>query len=86
MAAAPKKTADLSTYAGRFAARLRMLREKAGLSVEDVIAQLTAAGHATASRTYYNWELARTAPPLNAYPALAQVLGLKTVRGLLPEN
>lgn len=86
MAAAPKKSADLSTYAGRFAARLRALREKAGKSVETVVAELRDAGHPTAARTYYNWELAQTTPPLNVFPALAAALQLKSSRQLLPDE
>ena len=85
MSPAQKKT-DESTYSGRFAARLRMLREKAGMTVDEVVEAMNAAGYGTARRSIYNWEQAKTSPPLNAFPPLARVLGLKGVRSLLPEE
>jgi transcriptional regulator with XRE-family HTH domain len=77
--AAKKKPADLSSYSGRFAARLRELREKAGLSVEDAAGAL-----GVSLRTYYSWESGEYAPPLNKLPDLATTLNLKTVGGLFP--
>lgn len=75
------KAPDQSTYSGRFAARLRSLREKAGVNVSDLV---SAAG--VSQSTYYNWEAGATTPPLNAMPALAKALGLKSTRVLFPEN
>lgn len=86
MAARPPKQIDTSTYSGRFAERLRTLREKAGKTVDQVIAEMEADGYSVARRSFYNWELATNSPPLDAFPALAKSLGLKTVRSLLPEN
>ncbi len=82
---APKK-ADESTYAGRFAARLRELREKAGLSVDAMSTAMCAAGYETTSKSLYNWESAFRQPPIDAYPFLASVLQLKSIRALLPEK
>lgn len=82
---APKKP-DESTYSGRFAARLRMLREKAGLTIEEMAAALGVAGHETAVRTLYHWEAGRREPPVKAYPSLAAVLKQKSPRTLLPEK
>lgn len=81
-----KKETDQATYSGRFAARLRLLREKAGLTVDEVVAAMELQGYTTARRSIYNWEQAKTSPPLNAFPLLAQVLKLKTVRSLIPEE
>ncbi len=75
-----RKPPDTSTYSGRFAVRLRMLREKAGLSVEEVAIET-----GISTRTWYDWESGRTEPKLNVYPTLAEALGLK-VRTLLPEK
>lgn len=86
MAARPPKQIDNSSYSGRFAERLRSLREKAGLSVDEVIEAMAADGYKVARRSFYNWELATNTPPLDAFPAIAKALGLKTARNLLPEN
>lgn len=82
---APKQP-DQSTYSGRFAARLRALREKAGLSVEGLGAKLGESGYSATSKTIYNWESGLREPPLDALPNLATCLGLKTVRAILPEK
>ena len=67
-------------YSGRFAVRLRTLREKAGLTVPD-IAEVTS----IPVQTLYNWERAKNTPPVDAYPILAKAYGVR-VRTLLPEE
>ncbi len=52
---APKQP-DQTTYSGRYAARLRQLREKAGLTIEEMVEAMASAGYETASRTLYHWE------------------------------
>ena len=71
---------DDSIYSGRFAARLRALREKAGLTVEDLV---TATG--IPRGTLYNWEAGIRMPPIDMFPILAKALGVK-VRTLLPDE
>ena len=71
------KAPDQSTYSGRFAARLRMLREKAGLSVEDVVAAMTQAGYPISVQTFYGWENCRRQANWDAIPALAKTLKVK---------
>lgn len=83
-AARPAKQVDDSTYAGRFALGLKKLREKAGLTVEGLAAELNSNGFTVAPRTLYAWESGRNEPPLNAFPALATSLKLKRIRDLLP--
>lgn len=84
MAARPKKASDLSTYSGRFAARLRAMREKAGLTVEEFGEAISAHGYAVAVRTIYAWESGRNDPPLDAFPAIAKAVNVKRIRDLLP--
>jgi transcriptional regulator with XRE-family HTH domain len=82
--ARPAKPIDESTYAGRFAARLRTLREKAGLTGEQMAQAITEAGYECATRTYYAWEASRRDAPINALPAIARVFGVK-IRTLFPD-
>lgn len=74
-----KKELDLSTYQARFAARLRELRVKAGLSQVELAERLNVP-QSTVSR----WETAANAPPLNLAPTLAKVLKLKKTKDLFP--
>lgn len=75
-----RKQPDKDTYSGRFAIRLRELREKAGLTVEEVVEQME-----IPRRTYYNWESSISVPPLEVFPELAAVLGTEP-RSLLPKQ
>ncbi len=77
---------DDSTYAGRFAARLRELRQKSGKSVADVTSELELHGLRVSARALYSWESAEAQPSINAIQALANVYRLKTPRLLLPEK
>jgi transcriptional regulator with XRE-family HTH domain len=74
------KEIRMSTYTGRFAERLRTLRERAGLSIEEMV-DLTG----IPAQTLYNWERAKNTPPMETYPLLAETLGVK-IRTLLPED
>ncbi len=85
MAARPTKPVDDSTYAGRFAARLRQLREKAKKTIDQVVSDMENEGYSVAARSIYSWERAAHAPPIDAFPALAKALGVK-IRNLLPEE
>ena len=71
---------DTTMYSGKFAARLRALREKAGLSVEDLV---KATG--IPRGTLYNWEAGIRMPPIDTFPILAKALKVK-VRTLLPDE
>lgn len=80
MAAKPKKEVDTSTYTGKFAARLTMLRKKAGLSVEELSEK-----SGIPKRTLYAWESTENQPLIGQLPQLAEALGIK-IRTLLPEK
>jgi transcriptional regulator with XRE-family HTH domain len=75
-----KREADLSTYAGRFAARLRELREKAGLSQAE-LAEKTG----SKQRSVSNWETGTAQPSFNQLPLLADALKT-SVRNLMPKE
>jgi len=75
-----RKEPDVSTYSGRFAVRLRTLREKKGLAVQEV-----ADAVGVAKSTVYHWETGHVAPPVDTYPKLAETFGVK-VRTLFPES
>lgn len=80
---APKRQVDTSTYSGKFAKRLTMLREEAGLTVKKFAAAVTKAGYPVREPTVYSWEQGRSAPHIDALPAIAKALKLGTV-DLLP--
>ena len=76
-----RKEPDTNRYAGRFAVRLRTLREKAGLTPEEVGEKL-----GITINTVYHWERAHSFPKPDQLPQLVEVLGLKTIWGLFPKN
>ena len=75
-----RKEIDDSTYSGRFAVRLRMLRDKAGMSA-DAFAEM----HGFARVTWYDWESGRRTPPLEKLPEIAKAFGIP-VRTLIPKE
>ncbi len=77
---------DESSYSGRFAARLKMLRIKAGLSVPEITVAIRESGYELGDRTYYQWESGRSEPPLRAIPHLATVLKLSSPRLVFPQK
>ena len=80
-AAKPRKEVDTSTYEGRFAVRLKVLREKAGLTVEEFAEKLS-----VKPITVYGWEQGRSAPHVGSFPAIAEVFKIKRPRDILPER
>lgn len=76
-----RKEPDQSMYTGRFAVRLRTLREKAGLTQEQVAEAI-----GVAANTYFGYESGKSIPHLEKFPALAKALKLRTPQKLLPES
>ena len=76
-----RKEPDTNTFPGRIAVRLRALREKAGLTPEEVAEKM-----GVTVQTVYHWERARSFPKLEQLLLLANILGLKSIRTLLPER
>ena len=81
MSARPRKEIDLSSYEGRFAARLKSLREKAKMTPEQVAEAL-----GVKPRIIYCYEDGTHAPKVGAYPTLAELFKLKKINSLLPEK
>ena len=77
----PRKEVDTTAYSGRFSVHLRTLREKAGLTVEEVAASMD-----VTIGTIYFWEKAMSFPKVDQLPPLARVLKLKDVRSLFPKG
>ena len=77
----PRKPIDTETYEGRFAVRLKMLREKAGLTAEELAEAL-----GVHFNTVYHWERSHSFPQCRQLPLLAEALKLKGVRTLFPEK
>ena len=79
--ARPRKEVDTSTYEGRFAVRLRMLREKTGMNVHEL-----AEKSGVSKTTILNWESGISKPIVSdTFLKLADALGVK-VRTLMPEK
>ena len=77
----PRKAVDTSTYTGRFAVRLKTLREKAGMSVHEL-----ADKSGVPLSTLYFWESGTNAPALNDdILSVAEAIGVK-IRTLIPEK
>ena len=75
-----RKEVDTSTFEGRFAMRLRTLREKAGLTPEDVAGAI-----GTSATSVYRWEAGLRQPQISDLPKIAETLGVKA-RTLIPEK
>ena len=75
-----RKEPDKTSYVGRFAIRLRKLREEAGLSIDEVAAAMN-----VASTTIYHWESAKRQPQIAQLPEIAGVLGV-SIRTLMAQN
>ena len=76
-----RKEVDLTTYMGRFADRLRMLREKKKLTVEEAAVKI-----GVKAVTIYKWEAATNAPNLADLPCIASIYGLKKTKDILPNE
>lgn len=73
-----RKQVDESTYVGRFATRLRKLREEKKMSVEGL-----AEKSGIPRTTLYNWESAIRAPSIEMFPELCDALEV-SIRKLMP--
>lgn len=81
----PFREIDESTYAGRFAARLRTLRTDAKLSGVELAKLITQNGYSISYRGYMDWENGTSSPPIVALPSIATSFDI-SVRKLMPEK
>ena len=70
---------DKTTYAGRFAARLRELRQAAGLTQAEAAERL-----GLPQQTISKWERGEHTPSLKQYPAIAKAYGNVSVGDFFP--
>lgn len=75
-----KREPDLTTYAGRFAARLRELRQAAGLTQAELAEKI-----GSYQRTVSGWETSLGAPSYEMLLPISKALGVSP-RELLPEE
>ena len=78
--ARPRKAVDTSTYTGRFAVRLKSLREKVGLSVDEL-----AEKSGIPKRTLFAWESTTNEPTIGQLPQIAEALEV-SIRTLIPKE
>ena len=76
-----RKEVDVSTFEGRFAVRLRKLREKTGMTPEEAAEQI-----GVSFVTLYDWEAGRKIPALQKFPTIAEAYNLTRVKDILPND
>ena len=81
-----RREPDVSTYSGRLAKRVRQLRDKAGLTAEQVVQRMARFGYQIPVQTYYSWEGGHRKIHLDAIPALAKALKLKSLIDIFPRR
>lgn len=77
---AARKEPSAETYSGRFAIRLRTLREKAGLTAQQLAEKV-----GVTDSTVYHWESAHSFPKVDLLPEIAAAIKLRKVKDLFPE-
>ncbi len=89
MARTPKEP-NLETYGGRMAHAIRTNRKKRKLTVAEFHQALSARGVKVAVSTLYHYELGADGGgrdlPLNLIPVLADIFGMKTATGWMPDE
>lgn len=82
-----RKQPNLKTYTGRVAARIRFLREKAGITVEEFAKRVAEfSGEKVSVFTAYAWENGNSTPNIKMLPAIAYALQVKKARLILPDE
>ena len=81
MAARPRKTANLDSYEGRVAIRLRELRLKAKFTVEQAASEL-----GIAPTAIYGWESGLSRPTIANLPTIAAIYKVKKAKDVLPNE
>jgi transcriptional regulator with XRE-family HTH domain len=71
----------MSTYEGRFAIRLKELREKAKLTAEQAAERM-----GITEKTVFHWEAGRSSPHVSEFPKIAAVYKLKKTKDIFPNE
>ena len=74
-----RKPVDAGTYEGRFAVRLKLLREKARLTPEGAAEAI-----GVSATAIYHWESGLKIPAVPKFPQIAEAYNLKRARDVLP--
>ena len=77
----PRGEVDTGSYIGRFAIRLKTLREKAKLPIEEVADSL-----GVALNTVYKWEDGSRVLPPQKFQEVARLYKLKKTKDILPDE
>jgi len=77
----PRGEIDTSSYTGRFAERLKFLREKAKLTMEEVAESL-----GVSISIIYKYEDGSRTPLVADFPRLAELYKVKRFKDLLPDD
>ncbi len=81
-----RKALNMDTFEGKLAHRLYELREKSGLTQEQVAEKCSVSEKRSVSKNMvFQWENGRSLPPLRRLPMIAKIYGVK-VRDLMPED
>lgn len=81
----PRKEPDKNRYSGRLAAKLRSMREAAGIAPDDLATRLTKMGYKVSAPSLYAWENGNLQVQLDALPYLAKALRT-TIAELMPDK
>lgn len=76
--------AAAQSYKDEFAAKLKSLREAAGLTLRSAAAKMQELGYDCRNNTWHNWESGVASPPMNALPFIANTLGLNKISDIFP--
>jgi transcriptional regulator with XRE-family HTH domain len=76
-----RKEVDTNTFEGRFGIRLKTLREKAGLTVEE-----TAEALGVSLKMIYDYENGTYQPRVSSFPKIAKLYKVKRIKDLLPNE
>ena len=76
-----RKEVDTSTFEGRFAVRLKTLREKAKLTPEQAAEAI-----GVSLKMIYNYEDGAFQPRVSSFPKIAEIYKVKRIKDLLPNE
>ena len=78
-----EKEADMTTYSGLLANQMRVIRQKSGKSLYQIVERMAKYGWPVSVAAYRHWENGTRKPPIDALPYIAKALGVK-LHELLP--